>query len=270
MKRFIIGALALIGGLCFAQERVVFDSSVAADFEGFNFVQNFEVIPSSGYFTNKDLVILEPNEKGIRVMAMNVPQYSNSSYLVRVPYNALLNDAEGAGKVENVGAIKSISVNLAYNRVYDSISLLYQTGPFSELHEIKMPQNSESLRSMQETTLVFDNPLYEPDVAKRDIKINSVLDKDGTGFYLYGIKVTCHQAAGVFKYSPYSILYLKNITLIADKAYTDEQLEEQNAIKESFGINERASVEAKAREKLQLKTDSRENQKALMVEDSKE
>ena len=47
------------------------------------------------------------------------------------------------------------------NHLDDEIVLLYSTSPTGPIHEIKMPQDSNKIKSLESYELVYDNPLYE-------------------------------------------------------------------------------------------------------------
>ena len=95
-----------------------------------------------------------------------------------------MNEADiGAGYISNAAAIKSIKVVFTTNRPYDNISVLYSTSVNGPTKEIKMPQDFNSIKSMVEAELFFENPLYEPDVKKREVKELPVLNNSDDGIY---------------------------------------------------------------------------------------
>ena len=76
MKRFLSFLCVMFATmmlLC-AQEQVLFSSSAKADVDGYDYVSNFEIDSKSGYFNKSQLMILEPNEKGLRFIATNILQ----------------------------------------------------------------------------------------------------------------------------------------------------------------------------------------------------
>ena len=70
MKRFLLFLCVMLTTmlLC-AQEQVLFNSAAKADVDGYDYVSNFEIDSRSGYFNKSQLMILEPNEKGLRFIA---------------------------------------------------------------------------------------------------------------------------------------------------------------------------------------------------------
>lgn len=266
MKKIFTVLLLLLCASLFAEETVLIKSDASADLEGFDFVTNFEIKSDSGWFSNDKLFILSPNEKGFRFMAKGVPEYLPSNYKIVPAYPVFLNEPNiGAGFIENASTIKTIKVTATTNRPYDQISILYSTSAMGPVKEIKMPQDFNAIKSMEEFTLTFENPLYEPDVKKREVITTPILGGDIEGLYLRGIKITTNPASGFNVYSPYSVFYLKEVSMTYDKLFTDEQLAEKKALKEDFGIDENAEMRTKAIANVKERERIRENEKSLMV-----
>jgi len=263
----IIGILIIfaIATPLFAKENILIKSDASANLEGYDFVSNFEITSDSGRYKNSDLIILSPNEKGFRFLAKNVPEYSTSNYKIIPAYPVFLNEPNtGAGYIYNVSTIKSIKVIFTTNRPYDNISLLYSTSANGPVKKIKMPQDFNSIKSMEENELIFENPLYEPDVKKREVKTTPVLGGDIEGLYFQGIEITTNPAYGYSDYSEYSVIYLKEVSVIYDELFTEEQLEQKKILKEDFGIDESAGERTKATNKVKEKIRIRENEASLM------
>lgn len=266
MKNKILGILIiLISFPLFAKEDILIKSDVAADLEGYDFVSNFEITSDSGRFKNSDLKILPPNEKGFRFLAKNVPEFSTSNYKIIPAYPVFLNEPNiGAGYIVNVSSVKSIKVIFTTNRPYDNISVLYSTSVNGPIKKIRMPQDFNSIKSMEENELIFENPLYEPDIKKREVKTVPVLGGDIEGFYFQGIEITTNPACGFAEYSEYSLVFLKEVSIIYDELFTAEQLEQKKVLKEDFGIDELAEEKIKAINKVKEKIRLRENEASLM------
>lgn len=251
--------------LC-AQEQVLFSSAAKADVDGYDYVSNFEIDSTSGYFNKSQLTILEPNEKGLRFLATKVPKDISTSYDILTAYPSFLNeDVEGAGVIQNAGAIKSIKVTATTNRPYDEIILLYSTLPMGPIKSIKMPQDFNAIKSMEEFTLTFENPLYEKDYKKREVVASPVLGADADGLYLRGFRIKTNAPSGYSTYSEYSIFYLKSVVVVCDKAFTDEQLEAAKTLKEEFGIKETGNVEKRVKADIAERNRIREVEKTLMA-----
>ena len=274
MKRFL-SFLCVMFATCMllcAQEQVLFSSAAKADVDGYDYVSNFEIDSTSGYFNKSQLTILEPNEKGLRFLATKVPKDISTSYDILTAYPSFLNeDVEGAGVIQNAGAIKSIKVTATTNRPYDEIILLYSTSPMGPIKSIKMPQDFNVIKSMEEFTLTFENPLYEKDYKKREVVTSPVLGADADGLYLRGFRIKTNAPSGYSTYSEYSIFYLKSVVVVCDKAFTDEQLEAAKTLKEEFDIKETGNVEKRVKADIAERNRIREVEKTLMAseEDAK-
>lgn len=268
MKRFL-SFLCVMFATCMllcAQEQVLFSSAAKADVDSYDYVSNFEIDSTSGYFNKSQLTILEPNEKGLRFLATKVPKDISTSYDILTAYPSFLNeDVEGAGVIQNAGAIKSIKVTATTNRPYDEIILLYSTSPMGPIKSIKMPQDFNAIKSMEEFTLTFENPLYEKDYKKREVVTSPVLGSDADGLYLRGFRIKTNAPSGYSTYSEYSIFYLKSVVVVCDKAFTDEQLEAAKTLKEEFGIKETDNVEKRVKADIAERNRIREVEKTLMA-----
>lgn len=268
MKKFL-SFLCVMFATCMllcAQEQVLFSSAAKADVDGYDYVSNFEIDSTSGYFNKSQLTILEPNEKGLRFLATKVPKDISTSYDILTAYPSFLNeDVEGAGVIQNAGAIKSIKVTATTNRPYDEIILLYSTLPMGPIKSIKMPQDFNAIKSMEEFTLTFENPLYEKDYKKREVVASPVLGADADGLYLRGFRIKTNAPSGYSTYSEYSIFYLKSVVVVCDKAFTDEQLEAAKTLKEEFGIKETGNVEKRVKADIAERNRIREVEKTLMA-----
>ena len=163
-----------------------------------------------------------------------------------------------------MSSVKSIKVIFTTNRPYDNISVLYSTSANGPIKKIRMPQDFNSIKSMEENELIFENPLYEPDVKKREVKAVPVLGGDIEGFYFQGIEITTNPAQGFAEYSEYSLIFLKEVSIIYDELFTAEQLEQKAVLKEDFGIDELAEEKIKAINKVKEKIRLRENEASLM------
>lgn len=268
MKKFL-SFLCVMFATCMllcAQEQVLFSSAAKADVDGYDYVSNFEIDSTSGYFNKSQLTILEPNEKGLRFLATKVPKDISTSYDILTAYPSFLNeDVEGAGVIQNAGAIKSIKVTATTNRPYDEIILLYSTSPMGPIKSIRMPQDFNAIKSMEEFTLTFENPLYEKDYKKREVVTSPVLGADADGLYLRGFRIKTNAPSGYSTYSEYSIFYLKSVVVVCDKAFTDEQLEAAKTLKEEFGIKETGNVEKRVKADIAERNRIREVEKTLMA-----
>lgn len=241
----------LLCGAVFAEEKVLFNSTAKADLDGYDYVSNFEMSSDSGYFRKDSFKILEPTDRGIRFIALDIPRDISTSYYVLTSYPSFLNaDGIEAGFIYNVKYIKSIKIEATTNRPYDEIILLYRTSPAGDIKKIKMPQDFNAVKSMEDFTLEFNNPAYIDDPAKRDLAASPVLGSDADGIYLVGFQIKTNAPNGYNTYSPYSVFYLRKVTVVYDKMFTDEQVENNRILREEFGISPNTEIENKAKLKI--------------------
>ena len=269
MKDFKTVLAAFFGMLLcvavFAEEKVLFSSGAKADLDGYDYVSNFEMSSDSGYFRKSSFKILEPTERGIRFIAFDIPKDVSTSYNILAGYPSFLNaDGAEAGFIYNVKCIKSIKIEATTNRPYDEVILLYKTSPTGEVKKIKMPQDFNAVKSMEDFTLEFNNPAYIEDPAKRDLKASPVLGSEADGLYLVGFQIKTNAPNGYNTYSPYSAFYLRRVSVVYDKMFTDEQVENGRALREEFGISPNTEAENKAKLKIAEKSRLRQVETELM------
>lgn len=266
----LIAALFLTTAL-FATEYTWISSEAKADFEGYDYATNFTIGSGSGAISLEDLKILDPKDGYFRFMAKLSNKESSfvpTNYIVRVPYPSAFNESgNGTGYINNAAAIKSIKLVGKTNRPYDEILLLYRTSIDGVIKSIRMPQDFNSIISMEEFTLVYENPLYEPDVNKRDLKSSPVLGNKTTTLEFIGFQIKCNRPDSIHAYSNYSIFEIKSVTIDCDDAFTKEQLEARAVLLEEFGIEENTEIKQKESNRIQELIRVKENEKNLMHKD---
>ena len=274
MVKKIIGvvvAMLVLCGSIFADEKVLFDATAKSDLNGYDWASNFEMKSDSGHFRKDSFIILEPTDRGIRFMAKDVPENCSTSYKVLVAYPSFLNekdDGMGTGFIYNVKYIKSIKVEATTNRPYDEIILMYRTSPTGPVKETLMPQDFNKIHSMEDFELVFDNPGYVEDPDNRDVIASPVLGSSADGLYLEGFKIKTNAPSGFNSYSPMSVLYIRKVTVIYDKMFTDEQVENNKILKEEFGIKPNNGAAAKATAYIEERNRLRAVEKALQHQEA--
>lgn len=262
----LIAALFLTTAL-FATGYTWISPDAKADFEGYDYTSNFTIGRDSGALDLDDLKILEPKDGYFRFMA-RLPNNKPASYTIRAPYPSAFNESgNGTGYINNAAAIKTIKLVGRTNRPYDEIILLYRTSIDGIIHQIRMPQDFNSIRTMEDFELVYNNPLYEPDVNKRDLKSNPVLGNKTTTLELIGFTIRCNEADASHTYSNYSIFEIKSVTVDCDDAFTKEQLDVRAALLEEFGIEENTEIKNKTSNQIKELIRVKENEKALMHKD---
>lgn len=267
MKKIILSVFLIFFAMLFAQENILLKSDAQAELNGYDYVKNFTVNSTSGYFTKDSFKILEPNEKGFRV-CVEVPNTS-TSYDILPSYPSFLNEANiGAGYIENAGSIKKIDITLTLNRPYDEIIFMYSTSPNGDIKFFKMPQNFNSVKSMEETVLTIEPDSYIQDVNYRDIKSAVALGGENDGIYFRGIRVKVNKAPNNIDFSPYSIVYLKEIKVQYDLNLTPEQFEQRKAMKEEWGISdEEELIREKTIARIDIEVKNKEQEKSKMFKE---
>lgn len=267
MKKLFL-SIFMLSALLFAEEAILISSDTKADLNGYDYVSNFTVTSNSGFFTKDDFIIKEPNENGFRFLAKVPNQTTN--YEIKVAYPSFLNQPNTqAGYIENASTIKQIKVTGRTNRPYDEIILLYSTSPNGKVNQIKLPQDLSQIHSMEEFTLVYDNPLYQEDVAKRTLLSEPVLGSEtNDSIYLIGFRIKVNPAPSNFAYSEYSLVQIKEVSVTYDNKFTPEQLEVKNSLKQDFSISNN-SLSKKAQSDLEEKIRLQNIENSLKHKDEK-
>ena len=265
--------------LC-AEESILLASSTPANLgEGIEYAKNFNATSKSGYFKGSlcELKSLEPSEKGFRAMAVNVPKDATTNYVFEAPYPSFINeDVEGAGFIENVGDIVSFEVSgVLLNRPYDTLYLMYSTSPFGEVKKVKLvPVNKKEdgtfvknvpVSTMTETTFIWENANYNSNVKTREIKSDPALGVENTGVYFRGLLVQANPSFGSNEYSPYSIVYFKEIKATYDLRFTPEQWTLRKEMEKEWNVdNGEAKIREASKEKVLYRKKLEEAEAAKM------
>lgn len=266
MKKIILSVFLIFFAMLFAQENILLKSDAQAELNGYDYVKNFTVNSTSGYFTKDSFKILEPNEKGFRV-CVKVPNAS-TYYDILPPYPSFLNEANiGAGYIENAGSIKKIDITLTLYRPYDEIIFMYSTSPNGNIKFFKMPQDFYNVKPMEETILSIEPDSYIQNVNYRDIKTANILGEND-GIYFRGIRVKVNKAPNNIDFFPYSIVYLKEIKVQYDLNLTPEQFEQRKAMKEEWGISdEEELIREKTIARIDIEVKNKEQEKSKMFKE---
>ena len=290
MKRIFSTILVLCLTTMFlcAEESVLLTSSTSASLgEGVEYAKSFNVTSKSGYFGGSlcGLKALEPSERGFRAMATDVPRDGTTNYVFEAPYPSFINTnedvtpIEGAGFIENVGDIVSFEVSgVLLNRPYDTLYLMYSTSPFGEVKKVKLtPVNKKEdgtvvknapVSTMAETTFIWENASYNPNVKTRDIKSDPALGSDNTGIYFRGLLVQTNPATGNNEYSPWSIAYFKEIKATYDLRFTPEQWALRKDLEKEWNVdNEEAKIREESKEKVLYRKKLEDAEAAKMHKD---
>ena len=93
------------------------------------------------------------------------------------------------------------------------------------------------------------------------------MGSDADGIYLVGFQIKTNAPTKSYTYSPYSAFYLRKVTVIYDKAFTDEQIENNLELMNEFSISHVSEAEIKARVETAEKNRLKKAEAELMAND---
>lgn len=271
MKRFLIGLFAMmfVTGMIFADDAVLFDYTVKADVldTGYDWVSNAKAVGVSGmYVPGKNLCNPIVSDKyGLTIRTDEAPN-GDSNYAIAFMTPAFNEPNTGAGYIKNAAAIKSMEITLVLNRGEDEVTVFWmQNGVEHSRKFIPTRDSSTTIESMIEFTCKIDFDEYISDVRNRDIRQVPVAGTKLTNIYLTKIQVTTHKQTN-WVYYPTSILGIKKISVVYDKAVTDEAYNRGIEADEVFNVNVQADLEKKTRNEIETAVKMTDYNKSLMAE----
>lgn len=273
MKKFLAILVALVVAVCtvWADEAILFDYTVKADVleTGYDWVENAKAVGISGrYEPGKNLMNPIVSEKyGLAIRTDDAPN-ADSNYAIEF-ITSVFNEANsGAGYIKNAAAVKSMDIVLTLNRGYDEVTIVWEQN--GRLHERKFKTSdaTTTVQSMVEFTAHIDFSEYVDDVRNRSTAQIPVAGLRRTDIALKQIKVTTHRAPGDWMYSPTSIVGVKKISMIYDKAVTDEAYQLGVEADNEFNINATQSLENSTKRKIEIDLRQTEYNKSLMATES--
>lgn len=273
MKKFLAILVALVVAVCtvWADEAILFDYAVKADVleTGYDWVENAKAVGISGrYEPGKNLMNPIVSEKyGLAIRTDDAPN-ADSNYAIEF-ITPVFNEANsGAGYIKNAAAVKSMDIVLTLNRGYDEVTVVWEQN--GRLHERKFKTSdaTTTVQSMVEFTAHIDFSEYVDDVRNRSTAQVPVAGLRRTDIALKQIKVTTHKAPGDWMYSPTSIVGIKKISMIYDKAVTDEAYQLGVEADNEFNINATRDLENSTKRKIEIDLSQTEYNKSLMATES--
>lgn len=144
---------------------------------------------------------------------------------------------------------------------------MYSTSPNGNIKFFKMPQDFNNIIPMEETILTIEPSSYIQNVNYRDIKTANILGEND-GIYFRGIRVKVNKAPNNIDFSPYSIVYLKEIKVQYDLNLTPEQFEQRKVMKEEWGISdEEELIREKTIARIDIEVKNKEQEKSKMFKE---
>lgn len=269
-KLFSLSIVAIMAiGMVFADEAVLFDSAAKADVlgTGYDWVAGARAIGVSGvYEPGRNLENPILTEKyGLCIRTDVAPQYTDSRYGIQFIEPSFNEPNSGTGYIKNAAAVKSMDITLTLNRGYDEIEIFWLQNGVEHKRKFKASDATTTIESMIEFTAHIDFAEYVDDVRNRSTAQIPVAGLKMTDIRLTKIEVITHPAPGNWMYSPTSIVGIKKISMIYDKAVTDEAYERGLEADEVFGINANAELENRTRRDIEIYLRQTDYNQSLMA-----
>ena len=271
MKKFfsLLAMTIMTIGMTFADEAVLFDYSTKADVlnTGYDWIENSRAVGISGiYEPGRNLFNPILSEKyGLCIRTDSAPKYSDSRYAIAFVEPSFNEANNGAGYITNAAAIKSADITMTLNRGYDEVEIFWlQNGKINK-RKFKAADATSTIESMVEFTAHIDFTEYVKDPRNRSTAQIPVAGLKMTDIRLLRIEVVTHQAPGDWLYSPTSIVGIKKISMVYDKAVTPEAYERGVEADEIFGVNANKDLEDKTRRNIEVYLRQDAYNKSLMA-----
>ena len=264
----------LFSSFVFADEAVLFDYSTKADVlnTGYDWIENSRAKGISGiYEPGRNLFNPVLSEKyGLCIRTDFAPKYSDSRYAIEFVEPSFNEANNGAGYITNAAAIKSADITMTLNRGYDEVEIFWlQNGKINK-RKFKASDATSTVESMVEFTAHIDFTEYIKDPRNRSTAQIPVAGLKMTDIRLLRIEVITHQAPSNWLYSPTSIVGIKKISMIYDKAVTPEAYERGAEADSLFGIDANKSLEDKTRRNIEIYLRQDAYNKSLMATEKTE
>ena len=276
MKKFfsLLAMTIMTIGMTFADEAVLFDYSIKADVlnTGYDWIENSRAKGISGiYEPGRNLFNPVLSEKyGLCIRTDFAPKYSDSRYAIEFVEPSFNEANNGAGYITNAAAIKSADITMTLNRGYDEVEIFWlQNGKINK-RKFKASDATSTVESMVEFTAHIDFTEYVKDPRNRSTAQIPVAGLKMTDIRLLRIEVITHQAPSSWLYSPTSIVGIKKISMIYDKAVTPEAYERGAEADTLFGIDANKSLEDKTRRNIEVYLRQDAYNKSLMATEKTE
>lgn len=264
----------LFSSFVFADEAVLFDYSTKADVlnTGYDWIENSRAKGISGiYEPGRNLFNPILSEKyGLCIRTDFAPKYSDSRYAIEFVEPSFNKANNGAGYITNAAAIKSADITMTLNRGYDEVEIFWlQNGKINK-RKFKASDATSTVESMVEFTAHIDFTEYIKDPKNRSTAQIPVAGLKMTDIRLLRIEVITHQAPSNWLYSPTSIVGIKKISMIYDKAVTPEAYERGAEADTLFGIDANKNLEDKTRRNIEVYLRQDAYNKSLMATEKTE
>lgn len=271
MKKFlavIVAVFTMLAVPVFADEAVLFDYSVKADVldTGYDWVANAKTEAISGwYVAGKNITNPVLTEKYGLAVRTDVAPNGDSNYAISFITPNFNEPNSGAGYIKNAAAVKSMDITLTLNRGYDEVTVYWMQNGIEHKRKFTAKDAKNAIESMIEFEAHIDFGEYIEDVRNRSVKQIPVAGLNMTNIYLTKIQVTTHGANADWMFSPTSIVGIKKISMVYDKAVTEEAYERGHEADDIFGVNASKILEDKTRRKIESDLRMVDYNKSLMA-----
>ena len=271
MKKFfsLLAITIMTIGMTFADEAVLFDYSTKADVlnTGYDWIENSRAKGISGiYEPGRNLFNPILSEKyGLCIRTDFAPKYSDSRYAIEFVEPSFNEANNGAGYITNAAAIKSMDITMTLNRGYDEVEIFWLQNGKVNKRKFKAADATSTIESIVEFTAHIDFSEYVKDPKNRSTAQIPVAGLKMTDIRLLRIEVVTHQAPGDWLYSPTSIVGIKKISMVYDKAVTPEAYERGAEADAIFGVNANKDLEDKTRRNIEVYLRQDAYNKSLMA-----
>ena len=264
----------IFSSFVFADEAVLFDYSTKADVlnTGYDWIENSRAKGISGiYEPGRNLFNPILSEKyGLCIRTDFAPKYSDSRYAIEFIEPSFNEANNGAGYITNAAAIKSMDITMTLNRGYDEVEIFWLQNGKVNKRKFKAADATSTIESMVEFTAHIDFSEYVKDPKNRSTAQIPVAGLKMTDIRLLRIEVVTHQAPGDWLYSPTSIVGIKKISMVYDKAVTPEAYERGAEADEIFGVNANKDLEDRTRRNIEIYLRQDAYNKSLMATEGTE
>jgi len=270
MKKFLAILVALAITVCTlcADEAVLFDCTVKADVlgTGYDWVANAKAVGISGWYEpGRNLFNPVLSEKyGLCIGTDKAPN-KDSRYAIAFVEPSFNEANSGAGYITNAAAIKSMDITMTLNRGYDEVEIFWLQNGKENKRKFKASDATSTIESMVEFTAHIDFAEYIKDPKNRSTAQIPVAGLKMTDIRLTKIEVVTHQAPGDWTPSETSIVGIKKISMIYDKAVTPEAYERGVEADNLFGVNASKDLEDRTRRNIEIYLRQDAYNKSLMA-----
>jgi len=263
MKK-LFAIFAILFAICFttfAEEKTFLNAGTFAEnaVDGYSY-DNWEVRPMSSLKGVPYQIKIVDGKLAICVQ--EIPENRYVYYDIVPPYNPIITEADKEfGYLTNVGELKKLGITVNGINRNDEVSIFLATDPKDPIgKEYKFKGN---LQTIGEVVLEWENKEYIDDPNKRDVlNYPAYGGKNSNELYIRAIRIRTIPITGY----DVSVVYISDVKVIYDLAYTEKELEIIKSTDETFNLKsgDKTKIEEKEKEAIKLKAALIEREKEKM------